>query len=106
MRYLRGDGGGDAPLGVAVEHLPLAVIDVFHGRGQADAAVVAGQQARFFHLLDVAAHGLRRHVQLLGQLFDGHGDLLAHHFEQAALAGIQNHGLVSLKITKRTKTNK
>ncbi|MEG1118570.1 MAG: hypothetical protein RSE46_26270, partial [Janthinobacterium sp.] len=43
------------------------------------------------------------------QLFDGHRDLLAHHFEQAPLAGIQNHGLVSLKIKneqKRTNSDK
>ena len=54
--------------------------------------MVAGQQARFLHLLDVAAHGLRRHLQLLGQFFDRHGQVLAHGVEQAALAGIEDHG--------------
>ena len=76
-----GDGAGDAPLRFAIERLALAVVDVLDRRGQADAAVVARQQFRLFHLLDVAPHRLRRHVQLLRQLLDGYRHFLAYRFE-------------------------
>ena len=87
---------GDAALLVEALHLARLVGGVLDARGQAGAAVVAPQQFAVAELVDVAADGLRRHVEMLGQRLDRHEAALAHEIEDLL------HGAVRGAMAVRT----
>ena len=83
---MRGGERGDAALLVQAQHLAVGVGGVLDARRQAGAAVVAAQQAERAHLVDVAADGLRCHVEGLRQCLDGLETLLLDESQDGLLA--------------------
>ena len=66
-----GHKGGYAALFIGEKKFTLVIYDIFRTQRHTHATVEALYLAFVRQLVDIAAHGLRGHVELLGQFLDG-----------------------------------
>ena len=83
---------GDAGFFRLVFHLPGGVLLVLHRRTECSTAVETAQQVFFRQGVDVAANGLRGHVEQTSQLLDRHETIGPDEFQNLFMARQAIHG--------------
>lgn len=92
VRHLPRGQPGDPALFLQAQHLARGIGEVFDAAGRRDAAMEAPQQGPILQQRDVAADGLRRHLEPVGQGLDRDIALLADQIDDLALSRRGVHG--------------
>src|SRR5690606_28917991 len=95
----------DRALFVRRDFPPRLIFHVLDAGRKQRPAMDAGQQALVAEIVEILADGLRRHVEMRGQVFDQHAAIVLGHLDDFGMARRQVHhkSLVSLFTHKRKR---